>query len=72
MKCAQEEAEKVTNFSERNLKFWYQKIKNFALWIFNYLLADHEINDFQAISCFLDLSNYYMFLITENTITQNI
>ena len=64
MKCVWEKAEKITNFSERNLKFQHQKMKKFALWIFNYLSADHEISDFQTISCFFNLLNYYILLTT--------
>ena len=39
-------------------------MKKFILWVFNYLSADHEISDFQAINYFLDLLNYYMLFTT--------
>ena len=64
MKHVWKKAEKITNFFERNLKFQHQKMKKFVLQIFNHLLTDHEINDFQAISCFLNLFNYYILLTT--------
>ena len=56
--------EKVTNRSEKNLKFQHQEMKKFVLQVFNHLLADYEINDFQAVSYFLDLFNYYMLFTT--------
>ena len=64
VKCAQKEIEKITDFFEKDLKFKYQNMKKFALQIFNCLLDDYEISDSQAVSCFLNLSDYYIFLTT--------
>ena len=64
MKHVWEKIEKITNFFKRNLKFQCQKMKKFALWVFNYLLIDCEISNFQAVSCFFNLLNYYTFFTT--------
>jgi len=46
MKCLQKEAEKITDFSERDLRFRYQNMKKFALQVFNYLSDNYEISNF--------------------------
>ena len=64
MKHAQKEAEKATDPSERELRLRHQDMEKFALQVFNCLSGDCEISDSQAVSCFFNLSDYYMLLTT--------
>ena len=60
MKCALENAKSVTDFFKSQLRIWNQDMNKFVLQFFNHLTIDCEINDSQAASCLLDLSDCYM------------
>ena len=64
MKRAQEEAKKATDPSERELRLRHQDMEKFALRVFNHLSDDCEISGSQAVSCLLDLPDYYTLLTT--------
>ena len=59
VKRSQEEAEKATDPSERDLRLRRQGMEKFALRAFNRLSGDREISGPQAASCLLDLPDYY-------------